>query len=150
MSVANSLFFVRSDHRLRAGVELDSRFVGKLSAGARVSVLERRVLADGTARARLGKPPARASQAGMLPRHGSAPRHLVQLGVTFGGAGLSYNLGHVLRMHSDEDQRSLNASKAGGRGGAARTWRPRKSVVPGIAVAVSMEEHEANDDEELW
>ena len=46
---------VRYALKVSAAVEADSVVVGKLAAGARVSVLDRNVLLDGTLRWRMGK-----------------------------------------------------------------------------------------------
>ena len=110
VSVSNGVYVTRSPHVLRAEAELESEVVGRLSAGARVCVLDRKALGDGKVRWKLGS--AWGVKAGRgdrgLPGLRAANRpaerpNMYRLGVAVGGAGMTYRLKHVKRMNGTDD-----------------------------------------------
>ena len=111
MSVSNGVYVTRSPHVLRAEAELESEVVGRLSAGARVCVLDRKALGDGKVRWKLGT--AWGGKLGRADRLdglqpvgmmlGGSPPNLLRLGVACSGAGLTMQLKHVKRLNGSED-----------------------------------------------
>ena len=83
VSVSSGVYVLRSSRRLRADAELDSPIVGRIAAGARVSVMERRVLGN-IARLKLGT---------VGPARRSASHHAYRaLGGSAGGVHLAASL----------------------------------------------------------